>query len=853
MKESVLAFTLTFAMLINAFGQQQRQAAPASPAQPTSHSEPAPSPTPSAPAASLPTPNRPTEDEPDVVRITTNLVQLDATVTDRDGKQVTDLKAEDFEILENGKSQPITNFSYINTVPPAAPPATASNSPATLAPAVKDRAPTTAIKIGQVGQLRPEQVHRALALVVDDLRMSAEGIAMTRQALRKYVDEQTQPGDLVAIIRTSGGMGALQQFTTDREQLHAAIERIRQIARSGARASAFTSVNMLDRIESQVTEGLAVDTESSADRRRREGSIAGASQSSLGGVNRVRVEGIDEFRDTLFAVGTLGALNFVVRGLRDLPGRKAVVLFSDGISIFSSDSSSGDRNERVLQALRQLVDRANRASVVFYAIDTRGLQPEWSASDDTTGGALVDDPGGKSSSLTGVGSIGADLVGNQVLGSRSAEMFEGQNGLSFLARNTGGLAVFNNNDLNRGIRKALDDITGYYLIGYRPDESTFDPSSGNRRFNTWTIRVKNRPNLKVRTRSGFLNVEDQVRDKKRTPGEEFMAALLSPFSARGIDLQLTSFFMNDATLGSTMRSVILMDAGKLTFTKQPDGKQQTVLNILAVTLGDSGQVIDKVAMVEKISVSPENLERFQREGMVYGLNIPISKPGAYLLRIAVRDAVSGRIGSASQFIEVPDVNKDRLTLSSVVIAGNNPEGTGGAKPKTTADLIKDLLARNAAASSAASATASPAPSTPTSPASSTSSTSSGTPSIVAGGEGLIGTEDPAASPASRRFKTRMFLNYACVIYNAKNDKAQRTQFTSQVRLFHDGQEVFVGRPEPLDMRGQKDLTRLVVARRVYLGTILTPGDYVLHLTVTEPVASGSPRAATRYIDFKLVD
>jgi hypothetical protein len=572
-------------------------------------------------------------------------------------------------------------------------------------------------------------------------------------------------------------------------------------------------------------------------------------QAELGGVNRTRVEGINEFRDTLFTVGTLGALNFVVRGLKDLPGRKAVVLFSDGISIFASDSGSRDRNERVLEALRQLVERANRASVVFYPIDTRGLQPGWSASDDTIGGAQAPSGSGPSGALTGVGSIQADQMGQQVLGFRSAEMFEGQNGLSYLARNTGGLAVFNNNDLNRGIRRALDDLGGYYLIGYRPDETTFDPASGLRRFNTWTITVKGHPNLKVRTRSGFINVEDQARNKKRSPGEELMAALLSPFSARGIDMQLTSFFLNDARLGSTMRSVILMDAGKLTFTKLSDGRHQTLLNIIGVTLGDSGKVIDQVSRAEKITVSAEDLERFQREGIVYGLNVPISKPGAYLLRIAVRDAASGRIGSASQYIEVPAVNKDQLTLSSLVIAGNNPDDKA-TKPRTTNDLIKTLLARSASqspASSASSAAAAPDSRISQPPP------SLGTPIVVAGGEGMIGTEDAQAGPASRRFRTRMYLNYACVIYNARNEKGKRTQFTSQVRLFHEGQEVFTGAPVPLEMSQQKDMTRLVISRRLFLGTVLTPGDYILHLTVTEPSASGSPRTATRWTDFKLVN
>jgi hypothetical protein len=558
-------------------------------------------------------------------------------------------------------------------------------------------------------------------------------------------------------------------------------------------------------------------------------------------MDQSRIESVSEFRDALFTVGTIGALNFVVRGLKDLPGRKAVVLFSDGISIFGSDSG-GDRNQRVLSAMRQLIDRANRASVVFYAIDTRGLQPLWSASDNTTGGALVDNPVGPPSSLTGVGTITPDLIGQQVLGARSAEMFEGQNGLNYLATNTGGLAVFNNNDLNRGIRRALEDIGGYYLIGYRPDEETLDLSTGQRKFNTWDIKVKNRPNLKVRTRSGFIGGEDEQRNKKRTAGEQLMAALVSPFSARDLNLQLSSFFLNDETLGSTMRSVVLMDANKLTFKQLPDGRSETVLHIVGVTVGDDGKIIDQVTKLEKIAVSAENLERFRREGMVYGLNVPISKPGAYLLRIAVRDAGSGRIGSASQFIEVPNVNKDRITLSSLVIAGNISEGI--AKPKTTTDLLKALLSRPATPGAATPGGSAETPSAATTP--------SAPPPIAAGGEGMIGTEDPEAGPASRRFKTRMFLNYACVIYNTKVEATKRPPYVSQVRLFHDGKEVFVGKLEPLDMSKQKDMKRLVVARRVYLGTVLEPGDYVLHVTVSESGVPDKSRQATRYIDFKLV-
>ncbi|HKQ53779.1 MAG TPA: VWA domain-containing protein, partial [Pyrinomonadaceae bacterium] len=163
---------------------------------------------------SAPTEQQQSDD--DVVRITTNLVQVDAVVTDKNGRLVTDLSPEEVEIFEDGRAQKITNFSFVSTAPAETPPATPrpAADPKTAPP------PPPVI-------LRPDQVRRTIALVVDDLGLSFESTAYVRQALKKFVDQQLRPGDLVAIIRTAGGMGALQQFTSDRRQLYAAIERVK--------------------------------------------------------------------------------------------------------------------------------------------------------------------------------------------------------------------------------------------------------------------------------------------------------------------------------------------------------------------------------------------------------------------------------------------------------------------------------------------------------------------------------------------------------------------------------------------------------------------------------------------------
>src|SRR5947199_8380560 len=176
-KQSSLALILIFSFFIPVAAQNQNQ----SPAQPQQ-------------------PQQAQKDEDDVVRITTNLVQVDAVVTNKSGKLVTDLKPEEFEIYEDGRQQKITNFSFVSTETDAAPqPALVAEK--TSAPVDKLAPPVPPVR------LRPEQVRRTLAIVVDDLGLSFESTAYGRQSLKKFIDMKVQPGDLVVIILPSGVIG----------------------------------------------------------------------------------------------------------------------------------------------------------------------------------------------------------------------------------------------------------------------------------------------------------------------------------------------------------------------------------------------------------------------------------------------------------------------------------------------------------------------------------------------------------------------------------------------------------------------------------------------------------------------
>jgi VWFA-related protein len=692
-----------------------------------------------APPQATPTPQD-DADEGDVVRITANLVQFDAVVTDKKGQPVTDLRPEDFEVSVDNKRQTITNFSYVATLPGGA--AAANAPPATTPRAADKSAPPL-----PPARIKPGDVHRTFALVVDDLGTSFESMVHIREALKKFVDQQMQPGDLVAIMRTSAGMGALQQFTSDKTMLYRAIERVRWYPQGRSGVSAFAPME---------ADNFAA---------------MGGQHSSLGGGDPLSEA--NESREQLFAVGTLGALNFIVRGMEELPGRKSVVMFSDGFQILSRHDNTGTLP--IMSTLRRLVDLANRASVVIYTVDARGLQAlNLTAADNT------------------FGRTPAQI--RDALNSRSLQYFDTQEGLNYLASETGGLFLHDTNDLGGAVRKVLDDQKGYYLIGFRPDESVFETVKGRRRFNDLDVKVK-RSGLKVRSRSGFVGMTDaEARPPRTTRLQQLVGALSSPFASGDVRLRLTSLVGGDRVNGAFVTSLMHIDMSGVKFNEEADGWQKAVIDIVALTFGEGG-VVDEVNRTETIRARGETLERARRDGLIYTMRVPVKNPGAYQLRVAVRDASTEKLGSASQFIEVPDLKKDRLALSGIIMQ------SGGA---------------------------------------------------AASAEGVGNDSDPQGNPAVRRFHGGEEIDYFYNIYNARADKATgRPHVQTQMRLFRDREQVYEGALADFDTGRQNDLTNLHAGMRVRLSA-LQPGEYVLQVTVTDLNAPEKLRAVTQWIDFEVV-
>lgn len=548
-------------------------------------------------------PQQEPDDKDDVVRITTNLVQVDAVVT-KDGKVVPNLTADDFEIFEDGQKQTITSFAYISNVPNSTPQTTAKT---------RTDVPFTPLK--------RDDPRRIIAMVVDDLGLSAESMGQVRKQLRKFIAEELQPNDLVAIMRTSGELGALQQFTNDKRVLNRAVDQLRWNICSRVGINVFPALRnpAFNRYESEF---------------------------QCGGMS---------YRQTV------KALRFILDALGELPGRKSMVLMSDSLPLesqevkFDEDSLTSTSNTPIgfNGLLQRLAEKAIRSSVVIYSVDTQGLQ--------YTGLTAADHIAASGRNIT--------TVINQEMQLRSNLLWTRQQGGELIARQTGGFQIRNSNSFQ--LDRIVEDQSGYYLLGYRPSDETF-----NKRFHHIKAKVK-RSGMTLRTRFGFYGISEEEASQTRRPFRDATnLALTSPFGAQDIEVGLTSFFANDRVFGSVVRSFLYFDGKNLKFAPV-NGRQQVSIELNSVIFGDNGSVIEQYKHGATISLSEDDYQRALKNGMSLTFDMPAKRPGSYQLRVAIKDRTSSQIGTAGQFVTIPDLNNQRLAVSGIVL-GTAPLTAGQA-------------------------------------------------------------------------------------------------------------------------------------------------------------------------------
>lgn len=550
------------------------------------------------------------------LRIGVTAVEIDAVVTDGGGRHITDLQAADFELWQDDKPQTISSVRY---VPALAPDRSESQTTANA-----DR-PLPNSSLLALGQAR-----RVMAVVVDDLGMDYTQLYRARTGLARFI-EQLHPDDALAISATSRGVGRLQQFTNDKTALQASLK------------------------ENLPGIGMFPDDDEGEE---------GPGQD------------FGRYLRSLRQAGALAAVQNIVRGMRDLPGRKSVVLITSGFALaqrLPGNELAGFTipDTLVIPAFQRLSDDAARANVVIHTLDPRG----------------VTNPAHKA--------FTAERKGSSTFAELSDMMAQQSNSRAAsvqLADVTGGL-TFAGNDPTVGLGTAIADQEGYYVLAYQPEASTFSaPGNAAPPFHPIKVRVKRR-GLKVRTRSGFFGVPDDLtRRDPQTPAEKLLHAVSSPFTSNDIGVQITSLF---GRVGETsvVHVLLHLDGDRLGFTAADGGGYRAPQDVLTLLVDARGAAVASGTRQCMVQTPAEPTRERRAAGFDCLIDVSVSHPGAYQVRVATHDAASGRTGTAYQFLQVPDLASEHLALSGIALQGSGPGGVPAVRrfpPASTVQYAFDV-------------------------------------------------------------------------------------------------------------------------------------------------------------------
>jgi len=688
------------------------------------------------------------QDPTDVVRVYTELVQTDVMVFDRAGRFVNDLKREDFELRIDGKLRPVEFFERVTA---------GSRSEESQLAAARGAANGRGA-LNSPGAV-PLDRGRPVFFYIDDLHLDLSGVNRTRKLLTRFVNQEMGQNDEAAITSASGQIGFLQQLTDNKTVLRAAVDRIgfksfslRDHERPTMSEYQALRIDNYDRdstdyfVEETLKQypGMTRDTALSI--------VSGRSRTMLAQASRV-------------TSNSLAGLESLVKSAQSLPGRKLVFFISDGFFVDRRNSSADYTLQRITSA-------AAKSGVVIYTIDARGLV------------ATLDDP----SSAAGI-----DLSG-RLNRANMGELSASQDGLSALAKDTGGKAYFNSNALEPAVERALKETSNYYLLAWKPDHET----TASSKFRRIEVKVAGKPGLTVQVRRGFFDVEpDPVASKTKKPpkqaepgkagGAELVKVMSSPFPERQIPIALSLNYLNLPDKGSMLSASMQVPREFFSFAPV-NGKETAVIDIAGTFFNAKGQ--PGARFNNRITVTSASPDSRAGQDLAYAHPVFLG-PGLYHVRVAARDEKSGRAGSAHGWIEIPDLSKGQLALSSVLI---------GMRPTTASnDSVnnKDVL-------------------------------------------------DPVGLSINRRFSVGDYLRFIVYVYNAAGAATDsKPDVAIQVQIVRDDQPAVTTPLRKVSAENETDLSRLPYAAEISLAG-LPSGRYLLKITAVDRVRKSSAAQTARF-------
>jgi VWFA-related protein len=566
-------------------------------------------------------------------------VVVDVIVTDKKNRMLADLTLADFEVFEDSVKQTLKSVR-LERRGEAAPESAAEGQPVAPAP---DRP-----------LVRPRPITNPMVLVFDNLSLSRPSQVFARRAAHDYI-EHMAPDDRLAVFGIDTRLFLVQPFTSDKAALKKAVEQVT----TGTSQQFASSAAAIERILQNTTLSSAAAGNQPEDRLAAAEDVrASLNEENIGAAMEAvllqSLRSFETFEREVQARATVLALLALIQGQQLLPGRKTVILFSEGFAVPGS----------VAEQFHSVIGAANRANVALYTIDAGGLR--------------VDSEGERVSrqlsALAEARSRGADPTrvegGESMLGrAESLSRSNRESVLEELAEATGGLAIRNTNDLRSGLSRIDEDMRSYYILTYAPSNQKFDG-----RYRTIQVKV-NRPDVQIRARAGYF----ALRTADASPVFGFEQPLFDVLAQapppQDFPVHLGAMHFPTRALAANMSVVAEIPASVINFSQAPveekkkkrDEKMPYVgeLGIMALVKDAQGVVMRKLSQNFTLSYPADQLENIKKSNLIFYRTTAMS-PGAYQVELVARDVKSGHASVHRASLRVPAPPSPTLRLSSIV-------------------------------------------------------------------------------------------------------------------------------------------------------------------------------------------
>jgi VWFA-related protein len=560
-------------------------------------------------------------------------VLVDVVVRDRRGQPVRDLTASDFDILEDGVPHSIGSFTPVFEAMPKTAAAAEAPSPPGGTPATGS---TPARHDGPA----------VLALVFD--RLSPEGRRLAVRAAQGYLGTKEETTDYIGIFGIDLSLTPFSPFTRNAVALRKALATVAE--RGSSSFNSPERQQLKENLDRQARmAGAAAASAEAAGGPGASAAMGGApGEAQLAAMQSRMIETFDTMARDQQGYATTDGLFAIVDTLGRVPGRKSLVLFSEGIAIPPA----------VHRLFLGVIDAANRANVSIYTMDAAGLRTVSeqakirdqvnAAASGAINTAYATDSGG-APYTRGLEANEDNLRGDPATG------------LGQLAQDTGGLLFQSTNNLRPAFERVESDLRNYYLLGYTPVNTGFDG-----RFRTIEVKVK-RPGVTVAARKGYF----AVRNAGGGPVNAWEAAALGALEKKPVPnafpIRAGALLFPERGRPGLVPVVADLKTAPLTFTPTADERgYSSDFTVLVRLLDGQNQVVRKMSQHYEVRGQISEIDRAKQGEVIFYREADLP-PGVYTMETVVHDAPSGRSSVRYATVEVPKYAEGTLRLSSLVL------------------------------------------------------------------------------------------------------------------------------------------------------------------------------------------